>query len=125
MDIYKAIGTILLLSISNAFMTFAWYGHLVYKPSPLISSWGVPGLVIGSWLIALLEYAFMVPANRLGAVQTGGPFQLIELKTIQEVISLTVFCLITIFVFKTETLKWNHLLGFACLVLAVYFIFKK
>ena len=82
--------------------------------------------VIGiSWLVALFEYCFMVPANRLGSAEYGGPFSIWELKVIQEVVSLTVFTIFTLLVFRTEALRWNHAVGFLCLILAVYFIFRK
>ena len=82
-------------------------------------------MVLFSWGIALAEYSFMVPANRIGYIGNGGPFNLWQLKVIQEFVSLTVFTLITIFIFKSETLRLNHVIGFCFLVLAVYFIFKK
>lgn len=106
--------TILLLTISNIFMTFAWYGHLKYKSSPL---WIV---ILVSWGIAFFEYCFQVPANRIGY----GHFNGVELKTIQEVITLTVFCFFSYF-YLDEPLKWNHLLGFLFLIAAVVMIFKK
>ncbi len=107
--------TIALLIVSNVFMTFAWYGHLKnHMNTPL---WKV---ILVSWGIAFLEYCLMVPANRLGY----GKFSAVELKTIQEVITLIVFAVFSV-LFLNETLKWNHLIGFACLILAVFFIFKK
>ena len=106
--------TILLLAISNIFMTFAWYGHLKYRESAL---WKV---VLISWGIAFLEYCFQVPANRIGSYQ----FSTVQLKTIQEVITLVVFCFFSTLYLK-EGLKWNHMIGFAFLVGAVIFIFKK
>jgi uncharacterized protein (DUF486 family) len=108
-----------LLVVSNIFMTFAWYGHLKFKASPL---WIV---ILASWGIAFLEYCFQVPANRIGYTANGGPFNLWQLKVIQEVITLVVFTAFTILLFKTETFRLNHLIGFVFLVLAVYFIFKK
>ncbi len=105
--------TILLLSISNIFMTFAWYGHLKYKDSPLFK------------VILIFEYFFQVPANRIGFKGNGGPFSLVELKVIQEVITLIVFVGFSAIAFKTETIKTNHIIGFGFLILAVYFIFKK
>lgn len=86
---------------------------------------GLIGVVLISWGIALFEYFFQVPANRLGFKENGGPFSLVELKVIQEAITLVVFVGFTLIFFKNETLKWNHFLGFAFLILAVYFIFKK
>lgn len=106
--------TILLLIISNVFMTFAWYGHLKYKD---VALWKV---VLVSWGIAFLEYCFQVPANRLGH----GTFTAVELKTIQEVITLVVFSLFSIWYLKEE-FKWNYAVGFMLLVAAVFFIFKK
>ncbi len=106
--------TIVLLTISNVFMTFAWYGHLKHKDSPII--W----VIIVSWLIAFFEYCFQVPANRIGH----GRFTAAELKTIQEVITLVIFGLFSVFYLKEE-FKWNYLVGFALIVLAVFVIFKK
>ena len=105
---------ILLLTISNVFMTFAWYGHLKYKGSAL---WIV---ILVSWGIALFEYCFQVPANRIGH----GVYNAVQLKTIQEVITLVIFSLFSIFYLK-EQFKWNYLIGFAFIILAVFFIFKK
>ena len=111
---------IIMLTISNVFMTFAWYGHLKeHKTSAL---WIV---ILVSWGIAFFEYCFQVPANRIGYRENGGPFTLVELKVIQEVVTLTVFVIISQLLFKNETLKMNHMIGFVFLVLAVYFIFKK
>jgi uncharacterized protein (DUF486 family) len=121
----KAFYTIGLLIISNLFMTFAWYGHLQFQKIEWLKNTGLIGVILISWMIALFEYAFQVPANRVGYLGNGGPFDMFELKTIQEVVSLTVFVLINIFVFKEGQLQWNHLLGFALIVLAVYVIFKK
>jgi uncharacterized protein len=106
--------TIILLIISNIFMTIAWYGHLKYKDSPL---WLV---ILVSWLIAFVEYCFMIPANRMGH----GQFDAYQLKTIQEVITLVIFCIFSCCYLK-EGLKWNYLVGFSLIVLAVFFIFKK
>ena len=106
--------TVVLLTISNIFMTFAWYGHLKFRDTPL---WIV---ILASWMIALLEYCFMVPANRWGY----GQFNAAQLKTIQEVITLAVFCVFSVFYLKEE-LKWNHIAGFACIIAAVFFVFKK
>lgn len=121
----KGIFTIILLIFSNTFMTLAWYGHLKFVEWKWFQKLGLVAIVLLSWGIALFEYAFQVPANRIGYKSNGGPFSLIELKVIQEVITLIVFTLFTLVVFKTETFKWNHIIGFICLVLAVYFIFKK
>jgi uncharacterized protein (DUF486 family) len=121
----KAFYTILLLTLSNTFMTFAWYGHLQFSKIEWLKNTGLIGVILISWLIALAEYALMVPANKIGYKENGGPFNMFELKTIQEVISLTVFVLINYFVFKSDKLAWNHLLGFALIVLAVFVVFKK
>ena len=121
----KAVITIILLIISNAFMTMAWYGHLKFKDMKGFSSLGLVSIILISWGIALFEYSFQVPANRLGFDGDGGPFSLFQLKVIQEVITLVVFTVFAILVFKNETLRMNHIIAFGLLVLAVYFIFKK
>lgn len=121
----KALYTILLLVTSNVFMTLAWYGHLKFKDLKWFESLGLVSVVLISWGIALFEYMFQVPANRIGFRENGGPFSLVQLKVIQEVITLVVFTGFTLLVFKTETIKWNHVAGFVCLVGAVYFLFKK
>lgn len=117
--------TILLLIISNIFMTFAWYGHLKLQEMNISTSWPLIGIILFSWGIALFEYAFQVPANRIGSQVNGGPFSLVQLKVIQEVISLTVFSVIVMFVFKGESIQWNHIAAFVCLILAVFFVFLK
>lgn len=121
----RSLLTILLLLCSNTFMTIAWYGHLRMAQTPWFSKLGLWAVVLISWSIALLEYCFMVPANRLGYKETGGPFSLVELKVIQEVITLTVFTVFMLLFFKNEHLRLNHLMGFLCLIGAVYFIAKK
>jgi uncharacterized protein len=121
----KALITILFLIISNTFMTFAWYGHLKFKEISRLNNLGIVSIILISWGIALFEYAFQVPTNRIGFIENGGSFNLWQLKVIQEVITLTVFTVFTIFFFKNEILRINHLIGFGFLVLAVYFIFKK
>ncbi len=108
------MATIVLLTISNIFMTFAWYGHLKYRQTPLFK------VILVSWLIAFFEYCFQVPANRIGSYE----FTVVQLKTIQEVITLTVFAAFSVLYLDAE-LKWNYLVGFALLVAAVYVIFKK
>ena len=110
----RAISPIILLLISNIFMTFAWYGHLKFKASPL---WIV---ILASWGIALFEYCFQVPANRIGY----GTYNAAQLTTIQEVITLIVFSFFSVFYLK-EQFKWNYLVGFCFIILAVFFIFKK
>lgn len=117
--------TIGLLILSNTFMTLAWYGHLKYGHAGTINKWGLIGIILISWGIAFFEYIFQVPANRIGFSGNGGPFDIWQLKVIQEVITLVVFSVFVLVVFKTESLRWNHLVGFYLLVLAVYFIFKK
>lgn len=121
----KEFSTIGLLFVSNTFMTFAWYGHLKFKELGWFTTWGLPGIILISWGIALFEYIFQVPANRIGYQANGGPFNLWQLKVIQEVITLTVFTFFTIFVFQNESFRLNHFIGFCFLVLAVYFIFKQ
>lgn len=121
----NAFYTILLLITSNVFMTLAWYGHLKFSEYKWFGALGLFAVILMSWGIAFFEYCFQVPANRIGYQGNGGSFNLWQLKVIQEVVSLVVFTLFTILVFKTEILRWNHLIGFLLLVLAVYFIFKK
>jgi len=121
----KALTTILLLTISNLFMTFAWYGHLQFKKITWLHGMGLVGVILISWGLAFFEYVFQVPANRIGFEENGGPFNLFQLKVIQEVISLSVFTLCAVYVFRTDKLGWNHLVGFGLLIAAVYVIFKK
>ncbi|MBL7855593.1 MAG: DMT family protein [Cyclobacteriaceae bacterium] len=121
----RGFYTIALLVLSNAFMTLAWYGHLRFKEMKWSQNLPLLTIILISWGIALFEYMLQVPANRLGFKSYGGPFSLVELKVIQEVITLVVFVLFSLIFFKTETFRWNHLIGFVFLVLAVYFIFKK
>ena len=121
----SAIWTSLLLIGSNVCMTFAWYGHLKLQEMHISDGWPLILVILFSWGIAFVEYCLMVPANRIGSNINGGPFSLIQLKVIQEVISLTVFTLIVTLVFKGETLQWNHLVAFVCLILAVFFCFIK
>jgi uncharacterized protein (DUF486 family) len=106
--------TIILLTISNIFMTFAWYGHLKYRYTPLFK------VIVISWLIAFLEYCFQVPANRIGSYE----FSVAQLKTIQEVITLTVFSVFSV-LYLGQPIRWNYVVGFAMMVLAVAVIFKK
>ena len=106
--------TIVLLIISNVFMTIAWYGHLKYKHTSVFK------VIVISWLIAFLEYCFQVPANRIGHYQ----FSAAQLKTIQEVITLVIFCIFSV-VYLKEELKWNYLVGFSMMIGAVFFIFKE
>lgn len=117
-------STVGLLVISNIFMTFAWYGQLKLSEMKVITS-NTPlyTVIILSWVIALFEYCFMVPANRYGFTCNGGQFSLLQLKVMQEVISLMVFTVFTIIFFKGEALHWNHFLAFCLLILAVYLVF--
>ena len=112
---FRGLATVLLLVVSNAFMTLAWYGHIAFKSR--LERFGLTAIVLLSWGIALFEYCFQVPANRIGSAEFGGPFSIWELKVIQELFALVFM--------KSDTLRWNHLAGFLCLVLAVYFIFRK
>ena len=121
----KVFYTVSLLIVANIFMTFAWHGHLKLQESKIISNWPLYAVVLFSWAIALLEYSFQVPANRIGFRENGGPFTLMQLKVIQEVITLIVFTVFSTLLFKGESLRWNHLAAFVCLVLAVYFVFMK
>jgi uncharacterized protein len=120
----KGLYTILLLILSNVFMTFAWYGHLKFQNLKFFEKTGLFGIILISWLIAFFEYCLMVPANRFGFKENGGSFTLVQLKVIQEVITLIVFTVFTLVFFKNEPIKWNHYLGFVFLILAVYFIRK-
>jgi len=125
----KGLFSILLLIVSNAFMTLAWYGHLEYewlqfKKYPWVLKLGIGGIILISWGIAFFEYLFQVPANRIGYQNNGGPFTLFELKIIQEAISLIVFSFFAIKVFKTDKFNWNYLIGFIFIILAVFFIFR-
>lgn len=121
----KALQTISLLIVSNIFMTFAWYGHLKLQEMKISVHWPLYAVVLFSWSIALFEYSFQIPANRIGFHGNGGPFSLMQLKVIQEVITLTIFVGFTTLFFKGEALHWNHLVAFLCLVAAVYFAFLK
>ena len=120
----KSFLTIGFLILSNTFMTIAWYGHLKFAEWKWFNKLGLISIILISWSIALFEYMFQVPANRIGFKENGGPFTLVQLKVIQEVITLVVFTLFTLIVFKDQTIRINHLIGFVFLVLAVYFIFK-
>ncbi len=122
----NALLTIVLLVVSNIFMTFAWYGHLKLQQMKILSS-NTPlyVVILISWGIALAEYSFQVPANRIGFDGNGGVFSLMQLKIIQEVITLTVFTIFSVLCFKGEALQWNHFAAFFCLIGAVYFVFLK
>ncbi len=121
----KGFYAILLLLASNVFMTLAWYGHLRLQQTGVSKNWPLLAVIAFSWGIALFEYCCQVPANRIGFVDNGGPFSLIQLKVIQECVSLVVFTSIANMIFQGQQLQWNHLVAFACLVAAVYFVFLK
>lgn len=122
----KTFLTIALLVVSNCFMTLAWYGNLKLQEMKVVSqNTSIVFIVLISWCVALLEYSFLIPANRIGSEINGGPFSLVQLKVIQEVISCLVFGVIVSVLFKGESLQWNHLVAVIFLVLAVYFVFMK
>ncbi len=121
----KTLYTLLLLISSNCFMTFAWYGHLKYREWNLFQDSSLFLIILLSWGLAFFEYCFQVPANRMGFAGNGGPFSLMELKVVQEVITLGVFLIFTLFFFRSEPIKGNHLIAFLFLIGAVYFAFKK
>ena len=121
----NAFYTIILLIFSNIFMTFAWYGHLKLEEMKIVSNWPLIAIIVCSWLIAFFEYALQIPANKMGYIGNGGTFTLMQLKVIQEVISISVFVIFTMVLFKNEALHWNHFAAFGCLILAVYFVFLK
>ena len=121
----RGLYTVLLLVMSNTFMTVAWYGHLKLRTISRFENLSLLAIILLSWGIALFEYSLQVPANRIGFRANGGPFSLVELKVIQEVISIAVFTIFTLIAFKDEHFRVNHLIGFGFLVLAVYFVFKK
>ena len=121
----NGIYTIVLLIMSNVFMTFAWYGHLRLQQSGISTNWPLYLVIAFSWMIAFFEYCCQVPANRIGFIDNGGPFNLVQLKVIQECISLVVFAVIANLYFQHEQLHWNHAAAALCLVAAVYFVFMK
>lgn len=121
----SAVLTLVLLVVANVFMTFAWYGHLKLQSAGISQSWPLFVIILVSWSIALVEYCFQVPANRIGYSGNGGPFSLMQLKVMQEVITLVVFVIFSMIFFKGESIHWNHIAAFVCLVLAVYFVFMK
>lgn len=121
----KIFWTVALLVVSNLFMTLAWYGHLRMRSMKWFDALPLLTVILLSWGIALFEYCFQVPANRIGFRDNGGPFSLIQLKVLQEVISLLVFMLFTLTLFRTETFRWNHMVSFMFIILAVFFAFKK
>jgi uncharacterized protein (DUF486 family) len=121
----KSLYTIGLLILSNTFMTIAWYGHLKFSHWKGFDKLSLLAIILISWSIALFEYMFQVPANRIGFKENGGPFSLVQLKVIQEVITLVVFSVFTLLAFKNQTIKWNHIVAFIFIILAVYFMFKE
>ena len=121
----KGIWTILLLVVSNLFMTFAWYGHLKLSEMKISNNWPLIIVILFSWGVALFEYIAQVPANKIGFIDNGGPFNIMQLKVIQEVISLTVFTLMVTVMFKGQAIQWNHIVAFGCIILAVFFVFLK
>ena len=121
----QAFYTVLLLIGSNCFMTLAWYGHLRLQEMRITTSWPLIAIIVMSWAIAFFEYCLMVPANRIGFEGNGGPFSLIQLKVIQAVVSLIVFTVVAGVIFQGQSLHWNHIVSFLCLVAAVYFAFMK
>ena len=122
----SSIYTVVLLIISNIFMTIAWYGHLRLQQMKVFTD-DTPlyVVILCSWLLALPEYSCQVPANRVGFVGNGGHFTLMQLKVVQEVISLTVFTVLVTIFFNGEEIHWNHIAAFGCLILAVYLVFLK
>ncbi len=118
-----ALITVGMLIASNVFMTLAWYGHLKLQAMGWIKDWPLFCVILLSWGIALLEYSIMVPANRMGYVENGGPFSMMQLKVIQEAVTLTVFTILSVFVLSGEKLHWNHVAAFLCLICAVFFVF--
>ena len=121
----RGLATISLLILSNIFMTFAWYGHLKLQEAKISTHWPLIGVILFSWGIAFFEYCAQVPANRLGFEGNGGPFNLMQLKIIQEVITLVIFIIFSLLCFKGVTFQWNHAAACVCLILADYFVFMK
>ncbi len=117
--------TIGLLLLSNIVMTFAWYGHLKLQQMGISAHWPLIVVILFSWGIAFFEYMLMVPANRIGFAENGGPFSLMQLKVMQEVITLTIFIIFVKLFFSNESLQWNLYVSFAFLVIAVYFAFME
>lgn len=121
----KGLYVVLLLAASNVFMTLAWYGHLRFKEMEWGKNLGLTSIIFLSWGIALLEYMFQVPANKFGFKDNGGPFSLMQLKILQEALSISIFLIFVLLFFKTEKMAWNHIAAFACILLAVFFAFLK
>ena len=119
------LSPVLLLFLANIFMTLAWYGHLKLNQMGVSTNWSMIAVILFSWGIAFVEYCFQVPANKMGFIGNGGPYTLLQLKVIQEVLSITVFCVIANILLQGEKIAWNHIAAFVCLVLAVVFVFWK
>lgn len=120
-----AVLTLVLLVLANIFMTFAWYGHLKLQSMGISTTWPVWLIILLSWGIALIEYCLQVPANRMGFEENGGPFSLMQLKIIQEVITLVVFVVFSLVMFEGFTLRWNHIAAMGLMVIAVWLVFMK
>ena len=118
-----AIMTVALLIVSNIFMTLAWYGHLKLQQTGVSSNWPLVLVILFSWGIALVEYSFMVPANRIGFEGNGGPFSLVQLKVMQECITLVIFTIFSMIAFKGTQIGWNHILASLVIVAAVWLVF--
>ena len=118
----NGIYSILLLVGANVFMTLAWYGHLKLNQMNISNGWPLIGIIAFSWLIAFFEYCMQVPANKIGFEGNGGPFSLMQLKILQEVITLVVFIVFSVVAFHMQV-KWNHIVAGLCLIAAVYFVF--
>lgn len=121
----RGLICVVMLIVSNVFMTLAWYGNLKLEQLNITKDWPLIGIIVLSWGVALFEYSMMIPANRIGSQITGGPFSLMQLKIIQEAVSLVVFTVIVATVFKGEPIRWNHLVAFGFIILAVFFAFLK
>lgn len=121
----KGFLPVLMLVCSNIFMTFAWYGQFKLQEMKISTDWPLILIILLSWGLAFFEYCIAIPANRMGFVENGGPFNLVQLKVIQEAVSLTVFTVIVVLVFKNQPLQWNHFVSFVLIVLAVLFAFLK
>lgn len=121
----NGLYTVILLILSNVFMTLAWYGHLKLSETGVSNNWPLFGVIAFSWIIAFFEYCCQVPANRFGFEGNGGPFTLVQLKVIQECISLIVFAVIANIMFQGQDLHWNHALAFLLIICAVYLVFMN
>jgi len=121
----RILSVIAMLTLANVFMVLAWYGHLRFKDMKWAEGLGLFAIILIGWGIAFFEYCFQVPANKFGFRGNGGPFGLVELRILQEVISLVVFLIFTLVVFRNEELKWNHISALMLMVAAVYLVFRK